>query len=83
LDPETVRALEDLARRWKVPKSEALRRVIRAASESTLSPQSDAVRALDELQRSLGLSGAAARRWERAVAAERRALSRRLQGKSS
>jgi hypothetical protein len=31
LDVETIRALDDMARRWRVSKSEALRRVIRAA----------------------------------------------------
>ncbi len=82
LDLETVRALEDLAKRWKVPKSEALRRAIRAASKEDSSKPSDALRALDELQRSLGLSLEDARRWQKAVSAERRAWSRRLERKS-
>jgi Ribbon-helix-helix protein, copG family len=82
LDLETVRALEDLAKRWDVPKSEALRRAIRAASQQESSNPSDAIRALDELQRSLGLSLSDARRWQRAVAAERRAWSRRLERRS-
>lgn len=82
LDLETVRALEDLAKRWDVPKSEALRRAIRAVSREASSKPSGALRALDELQKSLGLSLADVRRWQRAVSAERRAWSRRVEGRS-
>jgi len=82
LDVETVRALEDLAKRWDVSKSEALRRAIRTVSQEASSKPSDALRALDELQRSLGLSLADARRWQRAITAERRAWPRRLGGRS-
>lgn len=82
LDLETVKALEALAKRWDVPKSEALRRAIRAASREASSKPSDAIRALDELQKSLGLSLQEARRWQKAVSAERRAWSRRLERRS-
>ncbi len=82
LDVQTVRALEELAKRWDVPKSEALRRAIRAASLEAPSKASDAVRALDELQAALGLSLTDARRWQKAVETERRAWSRRLERKS-
>jgi len=82
LDLETVRALEDLATRWEVPKSEALRRAIRAASRQESSKPSDALRALNELQEALALSLPAARRWQKAVRSERRAWSRRLERKS-
>jgi predicted transcriptional regulator len=82
LDLETVRTLEELAKRWDVPKSEALRRAIRAASREASAKPSDAIRALDELQATLGLSLTEARRWQKAVATERRAWSRRLERKS-
>ncbi|MGH9322788.1 MAG: ribbon-helix-helix protein, CopG family [Vicinamibacteria bacterium] len=81
LDLETVKALEALAKRWGVPKSEALRRVIRSASQRSSSEEPDAIRALNELQRSLALSLEDARRWEKETRAERRASSRRLEGK--
>jgi len=74
LDPATVRALEDLARRWGVSKSEALRRVIRAAA-SDRSPA--AIEALDALQRSLSLSPNKARAWAQRSRAERKASSAR------
>jgi hypothetical protein len=76
LDVDTVRALERTARRWKVSKSEALRRAIRAAAEAATGAD-DPLRALDELQSSLDLSSAAAESWARAVRRERRAASQR------
>jgi hypothetical protein len=77
MDVETMRALERIARRWKVSKSEALRRAIRAAVEQPAEERRDALRALDELQRSLKLSPARARAWARAARSERRAASAR------
>jgi ribbon-helix-helix CopG family protein len=75
LDVETVRALERTARRWKVTKSEALRRAIRAAE--TAPGADDPLRVLDELQSSLDLSPAASRTWVRSVRRERAATSQR------
>src|SRR5207249_7015562 len=46
LDVATVRTLEALARRWKVSKSEALRRAIRSASGQTPPPAPEALAAL-------------------------------------
>jgi hypothetical protein len=77
MDVETMRALERIARRWKVSKSEALRRAIRAAVDQPLAEPRDALRALDELQRSLNLSPARARTWARMARTERRAASTR------
>lgn len=75
LDAETLRALEDMARRWKVSKSEALRRAIRmAAAKSELGTRS-ALHALDLMQEILELDEEASRRWERENRAERRATS--------
>jgi len=75
LDVETVKTLEAIAERWRVSRSEALRRAIRLAAQQAPPGARDAVRALDELQRSLGLTEDAARRWEKAVRDERRASS--------
>lgn len=75
LDVETVRKLEAMARRWKVSKSEALRRAIRSAAESGDPGTGEKLRALDRLQKKLDLSAAELRRWEREATAERRAAS--------
>lgn len=76
LDVETVRTLGELARRWGVSKSEALRRAIRASATSPSPAGLDALRALDSLQRSLGLDEKAAARWGKEARAERTASSR-------
>src|SRR5437764_12430081 len=81
LDVETVRALEEMARRWDVSKSEALRRAIRAAAAEGRPLRADALEALDRLQRSLGLSPARARACAAAVRTERRATSARGGGR--
>ncbi len=83
LDVETVRALEDLARRWNVSRSEALRRAIRASAlpvRPGAPPES--LRALDRLQRSLRLGAAAAEGWAGRARAERRAASRQRENRS-
>jgi transposase-like protein len=81
LDVETVRALDDMARRWGVSKSEALRRAIRTARHGSNSSRPEALAALDELQRSVKLNRRAANRWAERARAERRASSlRREQG---
>ncbi|MPY88944.1 MAG: ribbon-helix-helix protein, CopG family [Luteitalea sp.] len=71
LDEETVRRLDGLARHWNVSKSEALRRAIRAADADPTVPN-DRLKALDELQASMGLTRGRARAWVRDVRAERR-----------
>jgi hypothetical protein len=81
LDVETVRTLERLAKQWKVSKSEALRRAIRGAGEKHPAGE-EAIRALEELQGSLRLSEAEARRWEKSVRSQRRRSSRRLEGET-
>jgi hypothetical protein len=75
LDAESVRALEQLARRWRVSKSEALRRAIRAAAGQPPGATADALKILDRLQRSLRLTQAQARGWARRTRDERRATS--------
>ena len=76
LDPETVRRLEDVARRWGVSKSEALRRAIRTAASQNDRAQNRPIKALSKLQRSLGLSAGSARAWVRRVRQERQASRR-------
>ena len=73
LDVESVRALENMARRWGVTKSEALRRAIRAVGRDP--GASEGLAALDALQRSLGLDPRAAARWEKQARAERKMSS--------
>ena len=78
LDVDTVRALESMAERSKVSKSEALRRAIRTASTRVGPGGTDALKALDELQRSLKLTPEGTRAWaERTRAERRRATSKR------
>lgn len=76
LDVGTVQALERLARRWDVSKSEALRRAIRASARDAQEDR-DALSALDELQQSLCVSETSAEKWVAEVRAERRASGRR------
>ncbi len=73
MDVETVRTLEDLARRWNVPKSEALRRAIRIAANDRAMENKSRLDALDALQRSVSLTKEEADRWVEEVRAERRA----------
>jgi hypothetical protein len=77
LDLETVRIIEDLARRWNVSRSEVLRRVIRAsASKTRSSVPPESVRALDQLQDALRLRPADATRWAKDARTERHAAAR-------
>jgi hypothetical protein len=77
LDVETVRTLERIAHRWRVSRSEALRRAIRAAAGHEAGSASGPVEALDALQRALGLNTASARAWANRVRAERRTSAAR------
>lgn len=75
LDVATVKALEDLARRWGVSKSEVLRRVIRTAASQESQAGQDTLEALDELQRSVALSKRKVSVWARRAREERHASS--------
>jgi hypothetical protein len=72
LDVDTIRLLDNLARRWNVSKSEALRRAIQAASNAAPPSPAPALAVLDALQRSAGVSSARANAWSAAVKRERR-----------
>ncbi len=78
LDVESVRALETLARRWNVSKSEVLRRAIRLAVREGGPGKGAALGALDRLQASLRDRKVDVARWSRDLKNERRAASRRL-----
>jgi hypothetical protein len=79
MDVETVRALEKMARRLGISKSEALRRAIQRAAGEVLSAAARTVAALDDVQRSLGLTRGKADAWARRVRAERRSGSARCE----
>jgi hypothetical protein len=81
MDVGTVRTLERIARRWNVSKSEALRRAIHASAEQQPPEATDALKALDQLQRSLKLTPARARDWARAARTERRAAAARSEAR--
>lgn len=72
LDVESERALEHLARRWRVSKSEALRRAIRGEAARGPDRRRDALAALDELQASLRSRNVDVEEWAREVEAGRR-----------
>ena len=78
LDVESVRALEELADRWGVSKSEALRRAIRSEAGRQPARGGDALAALDQLQASLRARNVDLEQWAREVESERRAAGRRL-----
>ncbi len=78
LDPATIRILNQVARRWGVSKSEALRRAIRgaAADPSAAAQASGVLKALDRLQGTMAMNSRKAGRWATEVRAERRASKR-------
>lgn len=78
LDVESVRALEELAGRWGVSKSEALRRAIRSEAGRQPARGGDALAALDQLQESLRARNVDLDQWAREVESERQAAGRRL-----
>jgi hypothetical protein len=77
LDVETMQALERLARRWNVSKSEALRRAIRAAEGVPPDSASARLQAFERLQQALRLTPATARAWSQDATRARRAWSTR------
>ena len=77
-----MRALESLAQRWSVSKSEVLRRAIRIAAMESEPTKDTALGALDRLQTSLRERKVDATKWARELKAERRAAGRRLRSKA-
>ena len=79
LDGATVADIERMARAWGEPKSEVIRRSVRAAAErmDELAPvRLTPVQALDAFQRAPRLAAAGARRWIESVRQERRGQRR-------
>ena len=81
LDVDSVRTLETLAKRWKVSKTEVLRRAIRIAATEGPSGHNTALGALDRLQNCVRERNVDVSRWERDLQGERRAAARRLSSK--
>ena len=77
LDVESVRTLEELARRWDVSKSEVLRRAIRGAAAAVTSGDNATLDALDRLQTSVRGRKVDIERWEHEHVAERDAAAQR------
>ena len=76
LDPETVKTLERISRKWGVSKSEALRRAVRSAAPEGVGAAVEPLAALDALQKAMKLSPAKAGRWIREIRRERRSIGR-------
>ena len=77
LDPETVRRLEALAKKWHTSRSGALRRAIRLASEDARPSVKEKLGALEELQRLLALDERSVAEWLAEVRRERHGASER------
>ena len=71
LDVESVRVLEALAQRWKVSKSEVLRRAIRIAANGDYAEGGTTLQALDRLQSSVRERSIDLEKWARDVKSER------------
>jgi hypothetical protein len=75
MDPETVRLLDELARRKGISKSEALRTAIHQAAASDAGGYPRPAEALDQLQALVARDGVSVRKWKTEAATERRAAS--------
>ena len=69
LDVETMRRIDNLARRWDVSKSEVLRRAVKMADDQTAG--AERVELLRELQRRASLTAEQVEAWVADVRAER------------
>ena len=74
LDVESVRKLEQMAKKWGGSKSKSLRRSIHSAASSQGEVR-DRLQAFRALQHSIGLTKNQAKEWGERVRAERRASS--------
>ena len=82
LDVGSVRALESLAQRWKISKSEVLRRAIRLAASTAYPEKTGPLHALDRLQSSVRERGVDLSDWEQEVNAERLETGKRAFSKA-
>lgn len=76
LDPRTVRDLERLARHFGTSKSEVLRRAVQSLARQEGDAAANGLHALDELQKSVGLTGERAEDWAAQVRRERAEMGR-------
>jgi predicted transcriptional regulator len=76
LDPQTVRDLERLARKYGTSKSDVLRRAVRSLAAQETAPQAESLQALEELQRRMGLTEEKAADWVTKVRRERAEMER-------
>jgi len=72
-----MRKLDRVAARWKVSKSEVLRRAIEVVARDQLGEATPPLQALDELQKSVKLSRQETDKWSREVHNERAKTSAR------
>src|SRR5271167_2163010 len=79
LDVETIRKLDRVAARWKVSKSEVLRRAIDVVARDQLGEPPPPLQALDELQKSVKLTRQRTDQWSREVRNERAKTSARYE----
>ncbi|MGO9607216.1 MAG: ribbon-helix-helix protein, CopG family [Candidatus Binataceae bacterium] len=77
LDVETIRKLDRVAARWKVSKSEVLRRAIDVVARDQFGETPPPLQALDELQKSVKLTRKRIEQWSRKVRSERAETSAR------
>ena len=75
LDGRTVEQLEQLARRWRVSKSEVIRRVVDDAANKAKAADL-AVAALDRLQSAASLNREQIAAWQAKLQKERRSTTR-------
>ena len=75
LDAGTVQKLDRLAEHWNTSKSGALRRAIDKVAEQALHNRTDAIEALEQLQRLVAEAGIDVEQWAKDVERERRASS--------
>ena len=76
LDIESVRVLEALAQRWKVSKSEVLRRAIRLAAAGGYEEYDSKLNALDQLQSCVRERRIDLSKWANEIKSERQASRR-------
>jgi predicted transcriptional regulator len=76
LDPETVRSLEEIATKCKIPKSEVVRRAVAALAKSMPDDRQERLAIWERLQAEIRLDDETARRWADGVRAERMAMPR-------
>lgn len=76
LDPQTVRDLERLARKYRTSKSDILRRAVQSLAAQEATPEAQGLQALEELQKRIGLTRKKADDWVTEVRRERAEMDR-------